>query len=52
MMLTGGIEAVQNGKNDVLMKVAGRGCSENSKDFSFSTYSLPHRILIFFSIFS
>lgn len=27
MMPTGGIEAVQNGKSDALMKVAGRGCS-------------------------
>lgn len=27
MMPTGGIEAVQTGKNDALMKVAGRGCS-------------------------
>jgi hypothetical protein len=26
-MPTGGIDAVQNGKSDALMKVAGRGCS-------------------------
>lgn len=27
MMPTGGIEVVQNGKSDALMKVARRGCS-------------------------